>query len=167
MALIAALIAGSAHAQDWTGWYAGAQVGASEFELDSGPSDDGANYGFHLGYRRQYPSGFVLGAEGEFNNTDLTLSDGSDVDGLCRLLKATFGRSMGNTLPYAVVGISKLRSSDLGDDIGWTVGAGVAYRMSPRISVGAEYLHLEHSGVGPTNSDASGNSLSLRASYHF
>ena len=167
LALIATLAATGAEAQDWTGWYAGIQVGASDFELDAGPSGDGPNVGVHLGYRREYPSGFVLGAEGEFNNTDLTLSDGNDVDGLCRLLKVSFGRSMGDTLPYALVGISKLRSRDLGDDIGWTVGAGLAYRLRPQVSVGAEYVYLTHSGVGAGNDDANGSSLSLRVTYQF
>ncbi len=167
IAVIAGVAAGGAQAQDWTGWYAGVQVGASNFELDSGASGDGTNFGLHAGYRRQYPSGLVLGAEGEFNNTDLTLSDGNEVDGLCRLLKGTVGYSYGDTLPYVTAGVSKLRSSDLGDDYGLAVGAGFAYRVSPRFSVGVEGVYLDHSGVGPGNDDANGYSISLRTSYHF
>ena len=167
ISLIAGIAAGSAHAQDWTGWYAGVQVGSSNFELDSGPSDDGPNFGLHAGYRRQYPSGLVLGAEGEFNNTDLTLSGGDDVDGLCRLLKGSIGYSYGDTLPYVTAGVSKLRSSDLGDDYGLAVGAGVVHRLNSRFSVGIEGVYLDHSGVGSGNDDASGYSVSLRTSYHF
>ncbi len=166
-ALVAGLAAGSAQAQDWTGWYAGLHVGASDFELDTGASGDGPNYGIHVGYRREYPSGFVLGGEAEFNNTDLTLSDGNDVDGLCRLLKVSAGRAYGQTLPYVTVGVSKLRSRDLSDNIGLAVGGGVAYRVNQKFSVGLEYVYLDHSGVGAGDDDASGSSLSFRTSYQF
>ncbi len=64
VALIAGLAAGGAQAQDWTGWYAGVQVGTSNFELDSGPSGDGPNFGLHAGYRGEFPSGIVMCSEG-------------------------------------------------------------------------------------------------------
>ena len=70
-------------------------------------------------------------------------------------------------MPYVTAGVSKLRSRDLGDDYGLAVGAGVAFRVSPKFSVGLEYVHLEHSGVGPGNDDASGSALSFRTSYQF
>jgi outer membrane immunogenic protein len=94
--LVSILLSGAATAQDWTGFYVGAQAGysfgdsasvvalggewASESAaLRSGVSDlwstnldpEGWGVGLHAGYNHQLPSGFVLGGEVSYSFNDI------------------------------------------------------------------------------------------------
>lgn len=163
---VAGLAASDAVAQDWTGWYFGAHVGSSRVNTSAPANGDGANAGVHLGYHYQLESRLVLGAELEFNETDIRLSDGNKVSGLCRA-KAIVGFARGKVLPYALAGVGKLRSDDLGDDFGWTAGLGVAYRVSESWAISGEVAYHQHTDVGGNGLNADANSVTVRASYRF
>lgn len=183
-ALSAAMIAASSNAMagaapegptpfDWSGIYAGAQVGYAFGNADhqfsngapSGDSKpDGLLGGAHFGVLLQNGQ-LVFGVEGdieyadvsgEFNNT-LRDSAGSTEIGLQGSVRARVGYAMDRFLPYVTGGLA-IADVDHGGGpahsgpccgysetaIGWTIGAGAGYAVTDSISARLEYRYTDY-----------------------
>lgn len=165
-AFLVVALSSAAVAQDWTGWYLGAHVGSSRVNTSAPAEGNGVNGGIHLGYHYQLQSRMILGGEVEYNQTDIDLDNGNRVTGLCRF-KGVVGYARDDVMPYALAGVGKFRSDGLGEDFGWAVGVGLAYRVSETWALSGEFAYHEHSDIGDSGLDAGANALTLRASYRF
>ena len=149
----------AAHAEgDWTGPYVGAQVdimnGSAEFDFQTNDFDGGV-FGVFGGYR--YDLGkVVLGVELDFHSGPIgfdgpTLSQTARIDRLVRL-GVEAGVDLGPALVYGTVGVARIDFSDPptadSGGSGQFYGVGVDYRMSDRLTVGAELLRHDFSDLG-------------------
>jgi outer membrane immunogenic protein len=162
---------------DWSGFYAGVDAGKlrSRGELliaptvTANPDPDGTVLGGHLGYRRQLPSGFVLGIEADaWHDSGGEPTDpytGAPGQGGLDLkwgasARAQLGYALGPGLAYATGGLAYISyegcavhnvlapcmpgSAYNGDSWGWTAGAGLAYAITNNLSARVEYLYSDY-----------------------
>ena len=158
---------------DWTGFYAGGQLGYGKVEADELSGDtQGATYGVHAGYLYDLGS-FVLGGELDLDGTQIENdTDGAaDVDTITRA-KLRLGYDAGDWLPYVTAGIAQARvSSDTdaidGDDTGGFGGVGVEYRLSDSIRVGGEVLRHQFNDFNDSGVDLEATTAAARVSFQF
>lgn len=183
-------------AVDWSGAYGGVMVGYSQHNVDSTSGGiaetleaDGAFGGIYTGRNFQFGN-FVLGIEGSIALADITgdglYTNGSDhsyrgnIQGDAR---GRVGYAFGNLLPFISGGLSWSRSEQiLGANtaqrgrvpaVAWTVGAGLDYRLSDRVSLRGEYLYaLDDDAKSPDflGADAQeieSHQVRFGAAYHF
>ncbi|MBQ1203850.1 MAG: porin family protein [Loktanella sp.] len=156
---------------DWTGFYVGGQLGygdvtVSAFEND----DDGLIGGVHAGYMFDLGT-IVLGAEVDYDLTDITVAElESDVDSILRL-KARVGYDAGAFLPYVTGGVVRANLSGGEADAefdGDFYGAGVAYKFSDSILIGGEVLqHKFYEGDAPVGAGVRATTATARVSFQF
>ncbi|TAG19623.1 MAG: porin family protein [Rhodobacterales bacterium] len=169
-------------AHDWSGAYAGLTLGATSGEVvPSFPPqvldvDGGSFVGAHVGYL--YQTGrIVLGAElsyGQARGTGLDAVATADFQKIIDL-KARLGFATRNMLVYGVVGRSEVflydNPSNSFDMDGTALGLGAELALSPRLTLGAEYLRRDVSGAASVNpnlfADTQFDTISLRASISF
>ncbi len=205
---------GQAYAFSWTGLYlggvAGFGVGDAETEKRReeiegrsgrehvGDTDiDGAIYGVHLGYNRQYGN-IVFGVEGGIYGTELdtdgqnlfsSVAHETEVDWYGRVI-ARLGVTTGSTLFYGFGGVafgdvtSTLSFGDndtkLSDEqhIGWTAGAGLEHVIGRGWIGRVEYAHVdlgeeksslssEQFGTYSVNQDIEWDQITVGLSYKF
>jgi hypothetical protein len=140
--IAAALVAvpAASFANDWTGAYAGAQLGASEIDVDGLEVDgDGPSYGVFAGYNVQNGA-VVYGGEFDYDSTEYEVADGAvEVDSTMRL-KARIGTELGGGLVYGTAGVVWATSPDIGDDNGYLFGVGYDFPVAENITIGGEIL---------------------------
>lgn len=147
---------------DWTGFYAGGQLGYGKVTTPVRPGDfNGATYGVHAGYMYDLGS-VVLGAEFDYDLTSMEL-ESFEIDSIMRI-KARAGYAAGQFLPYitggvvrAVLSAPNALDSNLDGDF---YGAGVAYKFSDNILIGGEVLQHK---FYETNNNGSISGAGLRA----
>ncbi len=157
---------------DWTGFYAGGQLGYLDVKGKSaaaGVDGNDTSYGLHAGYNYDFGL-WVLGAELEYDWASLDLVAGGatvgSVDSVWRA-KLRGGYDFGNTLLYATAGYAEVDTS-LGDSSGNFYGLGLAYQATDQFVISGEYLKHSFDDIGGTvglNADA--DSFSIRASFKF
>lgn len=150
---------------DWSGFYAGLQYGQGDadvsFDGDS-VSDDFDAYGLHAGYNRDFGQ-FVLGGELDYNRIDL--DDAGEGD-LVRL-RGRAGYDLGRFLPYVTLGAAHVETDDL-SDTAFTYGIGADFKVTERVTVGAEYTRQDFDGVNDVSSfDVDSDMVQVRASFRF
>ena len=161
----AALMApGLAQAGDWTGAYAGVQLGYGDYSANPGASDSGALYGVQLGY--DYDMGnWVIGGRLDYTGTNIVIATTS-FDSVARLgLRA--GYDMGQGLAYGIAGATRATTSNAGNDTGWFAGLGYEHMVRDQISVNAELLYHRHANFGITTSDVEATVLTIGLNYRF
>ena len=157
-----ALAPALAHAQDWTGNYAGFSFGGSDITATVKPLDnleldgDGGSTGLFAGYNVQRGN-LVYGVEFDFDATNYNVSDLVLVESTSRL-KARVGTPLGNGLAYGVAGVvgastNSVLPDDPGlapvngfavqDGVGYLVGAGYDMKFGDNLIAGAEVLYHE------------------------
>lgn len=146
---------------DWTGPYAGVQIG--NLNVDDDVEGDDMIYGLHAGYDYDFGR-FVMGGEIDYDTGPVDLG-GPDLDDVTRL-KLRAGYDLGQALVYATAGGARI-NTDVGDATGAFGGLGMAYKVTERIDIGAELLTHRFEDIGDTNLDADANSINLRASFRF
>lgn len=153
---------------DWTGGYAGAQIGFGDVEVDGDTGSD-MLYGLHAGYLYDF-GGFVAGAEVEKNWGTVETDGGATMNGLAAL-KLKAGVDMGSTLLYGTAGVSQSDLSDgvnvYDDESGVFGGLGMDYMISDSMSVGGEALFHKFEDVGGTGDDLSATTLAAKVSFRF
>lgn len=157
---------------DWTGFYAGAQLGFGTGKVvePSRPDikEDLTSYGLHVGYNHDFGQ-FVLGGELDFNKLDIDNVD--DKADLTRL-RLRAGYDMGRFMPYVTLGAAKL-SGEAGavnvSETKATYGIGADFMATDRIIIGGEYTYQKWKDVSDTipNLDLDASMFQLRASYRF
>ena len=175
-ACLAGLTAVAAQAQDarvtmapgvsgnWSGSYAGVNVGGIEFDGDGIPSGDSSVYGVHIGTMTDMGDA-VFGAELEIDRADMDLGAAGTADATARI-KLRAGRDLGNTLVYATGGVAVI-DTDGGNEVGVVAGFGVTQNLRNNYYYGAEILGHRFNSVGPASSDVTAYSFSFRGGIRF
>ena len=184
----AAPAAYTAGAFDWSGFYAGANLGYGWAELEQGgftfDDIDGALGGVQVGYNYDF-GGFILGLEGDVQISDVKYSEdlggatgeiGIDYFGTVR---ARAGLAVDRFMPYVTGGVAWARGSvsvsgpgfsvEVTDNfVGWTVGGGVEYAVTDNITVKGEYLYVDFGAADfDTGVDINLTSHVVRAGVNF
>ncbi|MGR3500043.1 MAG: outer membrane protein [Limimaricola soesokkakensis] len=165
---VAPVVAPSA---DWTGFYAGGQLGYGQSESDDlGFDEDGAIYGGQVGYNYDFGR-FVMGGELSYVGTEIGDEDaGAEIDGVAAA-KLRAGYDAGAFMPYVTAGYASAYTADevAGDDQfdGYVYGAGVDYKVTENIVVGGEILQHEFEDLGDTDNDLDATTAAARVSYQF
>lgn len=157
---------------DWTGFYAGGQLGYGQLDSDALTEDpDGLLFGAHAGYLYDLGS-WVIGGELDIDGTDIE-DETADValDTVTRA-KLRVGYDAGNWLPYVTGGIAQARTSSGAaafdtDDTGAFGGLGVEYRLSDSLRVGGEVLQHQFEDYDGTGVDIDATTATARVSFQF
>ncbi|KQB96078.1 hypothetical protein AL073_12545 [Loktanella sp. 1ANDIMAR09] len=157
---------------DWTGFYAGAQLGYGDVDSDDLDDDtNGALYGVHAGYLYDFGS-LVVGGEIDYDGTSITgESAGGDVDfdSVARA-KVRMGYDAGSWLPYITAGVAQVNTSGGldADDTGNFAGLGIEYKRGDNWRLGWEVLqHRFEDFDGNDGLDIDATTAALRVSYVF
>ncbi len=156
---------------DWTGFYAGAQLGYGDVGTDGAVvvGGDGGLGGVHAGYRQDFGQ-FVLGGELDYDRAELELDAGAGtIDNVTRL-KLSAGYDLGSALLYGTVGGASADANIGGvahSDQGYLVGAGLAYDLGNDFVVGGEVLYHAFDDFDATGVDVDVTTISARVSYRF
>ncbi|SLN17833.1 hypothetical protein ROA7450_00559 [Roseovarius albus] len=164
LSVVASFFATPALSQDWTGFYAGGELGFADLDASPGPSDSGFIGGFLTGY--DYDLGdWVVGAGLDYDFSDISLGT-TDVDSIYRV-KARGGYKAGDGLIYATTGYAHIDTDNAGDDGGYFIGGGYERLLSDQFSVGGELLYhmIENFNSGAVDID--GTSVQFRGSFRF
>lgn len=145
----------------WTGFYFGANLGASFNDSDD-DDDTAAVGGLHAGYNWQKHGNLVLGIEGDVDFAD-------DIDYLATL-RGRLGYAAGSTLFYATGGVAFLGVDDaFGDSdsfTGYVAGLGIEHKLRENVSLGVESLYYNFEDDLDSD-DADFWSVRARLTYHF
>lgn len=151
---------------DWSGFYAGAQWGKGnaklKFDGDSAKTDIDA-YGVHAGYQKDFGK-YVLGGEFAYDRVDP-----KDIDSKGDLyrLRARAGYDLGRVMPYVTLGAAHYKDDDF-SETGLTYGIGADFKVTDRVTLGAEYSRTNFKDVADIKgADVDSNLVQLRAAYHF
>lgn len=168
--LIAAVLSAvpvGAFAQDWTGPYAGFQIGGSDIDVDGAPLEgDGPSYGVFAGYNVQ-SGALVYGGEFDYDTTEYDIGNGAEeIDSTTRL-KARIGTDLGGGLAYGTAGAVWATSPGLGDDNGYFVGLGYDAQVSSSMVLGAELLYHDFNDYNDTGLDVGVTTFKARIAFNF
>jgi outer membrane immunogenic protein len=156
---------------DWSGAYAGAQIGYGDVDSNGGGLDgNGVLGGVHAGYRWDLGT-FVAGAELSYDkaNIDLGATAGNELDDVSAL-KLTAGREFGNSLIYGALGGAHASATVGGaelSDSGLVFGLGVDHAISDRITVGGELLQHQFGNFDGTGTDLDATTLKAKVALQF
>ena len=164
---------------NWTGFYAGSQLGYANAGL-SGESfrdefrndnffdgDDGLIGGLILGYDYDLQNGFVVGAGLDYDFTDIELGGpNATLEEMFRA-KVRGGYKIGRGLAYATGGYAWADTDNLGSDDGYFVGAGYEHLVTDNLSLGLEALYHEIDDFGTGVGDDEIWTAQARAAFRF
>ena len=154
---------------DWTGFYAGAQLGYGQLKTDAiaeKPQD--LLYGVHAGYLYDLGN-IVVGAELDYDMTNIGFATPAvDLDSVARL-KLRAGYDAGRFQPYLTAGVAQATLSGAldGTTDGQFAGLGLDYQLSESFRVGGEVLAHQFDDAVNSGIDIKATTLTLRASYNF
>lgn len=157
--------------RDWTGGYAGLQLGYADVgtSIDGLEGDDMIG-GLTAGYDWQFGN-FVAGVGVDADIADIGVGT---VPGLGDLtlervyrLKARAGYSFGDGLLYATGGGVGADIDGLGYDTGYFIGAGYEHMVTNNISLGGEVLYHEFDNFKDSTVDVDATTFQIRANYRF
>lgn len=154
---------------DWTGFYAGAQLGYGQMQsdtIDEKPTD--LLYGVHAGYLYDLGN-IVLGAELDYDMTNIGFAAPAvDLDSVARF-KLRAGYDAGVIQPYLTAGVAQAMVSGAldGTSDGQFAGLGLDYQLSDNFRVGGEVLAHQFDNLVDSGIDVKATTLTLRASYNF
>ncbi len=179
---------------DWTGFYAGADLGwgwagftdkSSSFGKSS-PDANGVNGGVHAGYNYQIAPNFVAGLEADFQLSDLdktrsvggySVHNSSDWNSSLRgRLGYTFDRFMVyGTGGFAMADSTVKLNGDKDDTtaLGYTLGAGVEGAVTDHVTARLEYVYQDfgrdkfHVDGTTVKTDLDNNVVRAGVSYKF
>ncbi len=164
---------------DWSGVYAGVDVGYGNITVENTMSPPGEGngpmYGVLAGYNYDLGN-YVVGAELGYSLTGIEARDIAvifDTDYVFDL-KARLGYEVGSTLIYGVGGYSEVRVSnpfgpETADFSGYVLGVGADYQLTDSMAIGGEYLYrtLTLDGFSPDPVDMTVQSLRARVTFSF
>lgn len=168
--VIAAPVAPVPASVDWSGFYAGAQLGYADVG-SNGAGLDGNGWlgGVHAGYRWDFGQ-YVAGAELDYDTADVNLAGGtSSLDDVARI-KLMGGAKFGNSLLYATAGAAYADATvgpESRSDTGWFLGAGLDVAINDSWSVGGELLQHQFDNFDGTGVDLDATTLKAKISLRF
>jgi opacity protein-like surface antigen len=156
--------------RDWSGFYAGGQLGYGDVD-SNGAGLDGNGFlgGVHAGYRWDFGQ-FVLGTELDYDMVDINLGrDAGSLDDVARL-KLVGGAELGDSLIYATTGAAYGSASvgrdSLSDD-GWFYGAGMTYAIGDQWTIGGELLQHNFDNFDGSGADIDALTATARIGFRF
>ncbi len=153
---------------DWTGFYAGGEIGWANIDTDT-PGIDGDDVigGVTFGYDYDFGT-WVLGGALDYDWADITISSvpNTTVDSIFRA-KLRGGRKVGNGLVYATGGYTQLDTNLFGSDDGYFIGAGYDHLIGDNFALGGEVLWHRIDNFASTASDADAVTIQIRGSFRF
>ncbi|WP_431299632.1 outer membrane protein [Tabrizicola sp. BL-A-41-H6] len=168
--VVAAAPVYAAPSADWSGFYAGAQLGYGD--VSSSPDGLGGNGelgGLHAGYRWDFGQ-FVAGAEVDWDKTNIDLGgDAGSLDDVARL-KLIGGADLGRALVYGSVGMAKANATVGGEDLsdtGYTLGAGVDYAITDSWTVGGELMGHQFNDFDGSGVDIDATTIKAKVALRF
>lgn len=157
---------------DWTGFYAGAQLGYGKLDpnVTTDPAEpDGAVYGVHAGYMYDLGS-VVLGAELDYDATNIEFDvPASELESVARA-KLRVGYDAGAFMPYLTAGAARATTNGAldGDTDGTFAGLGLVYKMGSNILIGGEVLQHQFEDVADNAGlDVDATTATARVSFQF
>lgn len=168
--MIAAPVAPVVPSTDWTGFYAGGQLGYGDVDSNGGGLDgDGFLGGIHGGYRWDFGQ-FVLGTELDYDTVDIGLGgDTGSLDDVTRV-KLVGGADLGSSLLYATTGFAYASATvgpnSLSDD-GWFYGAGLTYAINDQWTLGGELLQHNFNNFDGSGVDIDALTATARVGFRF
>jgi len=154
---------------DWTGFYAGGQLGYGEVSSNNvAVNGNGAAGGVHMGYRYDFGQ-FVAGGELAYNGTNGKKGPANKLNSVTQL-KLMGGYDLGSTLVYATAGAAYGKATIAGvdrSDTGYLLGLGMDYAINDKWTVGAEAVHHRVDNFDGTATNVRANSLQMRVGYRF
>jgi opacity protein-like surface antigen len=156
---------------DWTGVYAGAQLGYGDVD-SNGAGLDGNDWfgGIHAGYRWDLGN-WVAGTELSYDATNIALGAvaGNELSDVMAL-KLQAGREIGNSLVYGTLGAARANASVGGVDLrdnGFVYGLGVDYAVSDRWTVGGEVTQHDFNDFDGTTVDFDATTVKAKVGLRF
>ncbi len=159
------------YGNDWSGFYAGAQIGYGDLDSNGAGIDGNGGYGgVHAGYRWDLGR-TVLGVEADWDKTDLDLGPaGADtLDSIARL-KLQAGYDVGPALIYATAGAARAKATIGGtglSDNGWVLGAGATYAINDQWTLGGEVMTNRFDDFDGSGVDLDATTATLRLGFQF
>jgi len=152
---------------NWTGFYAGGQLGWANVDPDTSLLDDDDSLigGLTAGYDFDLQNGFVLGAgiDYDFLDADLNAADTGDTVATAEeafRAKLRGGYKIGRGLLYGTGGYAWVDTDNAGDGDGYFVGAGYEHLITDNFSLGAEALYHD---VGSFDGDVDADVTTVQA----
>jgi hypothetical protein len=150
-------------AADWTGFYAGGQLGFGDVDTDAGASGDGAIGGLVAGYDYDFGN-WVLGGGVDYDFADIDVGGATVLENVARL-KMRGGYKMGNGLAYATAGLAHADTDTLGSDNGYFVGVGYEHMITDQFALGGEALYHEFDDFDGSGIDIDATTVQLRGTF--
>jgi opacity protein-like surface antigen len=156
--------------RDWSGFYAGGQLGYADVDSNGAALDgNGLLGGVHGGYRWDFGQ-FILGTELDYDTASISLGrDAGTLDDVTRL-KLVGAAELGDSLIYATTGAAygsaTVGRSSLSDD-GWFYGAGMTYAISDQWTVGGELLQHTFDNFDGSGADIDALTATARIGFRF
>jgi len=151
---------------DWTGFYAGGQLGWANIDSNvSGVDGDDfiggivAGYDFDLG-------NWVVGGGLDYDFADIDLGGVADLESVWRA-KLRGGYKIGNGLAYGTAGFAQADTDTLGSDDGYFLGVGYEHLVTNNFALGGEVLYHEFDNYGSTTTDLEATTVQLRGTFRF
>ncbi len=163
-------VAPVAASADWSGFYAGVQLGYADVDSNAGGLDgNGLMSGIHGGYRWDLGS-YVVGTEVDFDSPEVDLGGTTGtLDDVARL-KLIGGGEFGNSLIYAATGVAYANATVGGaslSDNGWFYGAGVTVALNDRWTLGGELLQHNFNDFDGSGVDLDALTATARVALRF
>ncbi|WP_240482148.1 outer membrane protein [Ruegeria marisrubri] len=151
---------------DWTGFYAGGQLGyiGADTNLSGIDGDDWIG-GLNLGYDYDFGT-WVLGGGFDYDWTDVSLGSSASIDDIWRL-RVRAGYKVNEGLLYGVGGYAEASVSTLGSDDGWFIGGGYEHVVNGDVSVAGELLYHEFNNFNGSTVDVDATTIQVRAAFRF
>lgn len=160
-----ALMAAPAVAGDFTGAYAGAQVGFSDVNTSSGLDGSRFTYGLHAGYDHDFGD-WVVGGGIQLDRLNLSTSSGGvKFDSINRAI-IKVGYDFGTMYGYGIAGAAQGNTS-IGDDTAGVFGVGINFQTGYNFDTAVEILYHDFSELGSSGVGSDVTTFNLLVSYNF